>query len=172
MKTIIYTNYKNKGKITDLILGIILILTALSGLFMGSTLVLRLMMYIIPIIMLLYSIKPYKVAFYFLKKDIKRFIAFIIQAIIITIGAVYILIFPVESLNYIIIIIGSLLLINSINNMILTNSKTSSLFSFIFGAICILFSNQLISIFYTLLLLLILFIGISKLTTYIYQNKK
>ena len=122
--------------------------------------------------MLLYSIKPYKVAFYFLRKNIKRFIAFLIQAILLTIISLYILIFPVESLNYIIMIIGGLLLINSINNMILTNSKALSLFPFILGSICILFSNQLIRIFYTFILLLILFIGISKLTTYIYQNKK
>jgi len=172
MKTIIYTNnFNNKGKITELILGIVMILVALSGLFMGSTLLLKLIMYILPVILLLYSIKPYKMAFYFFKKNIKRFLIFIIQAIILTISAIYILFYPVESLNYIIIIIGVLSLINSINNMILTNSKYFSFLPFLFGTICILFSNQIISIFYTLLLLFILFIGVSKTTSYIHKNK-
>lgn len=173
MKTIIYTNTSSKkGNIFDLILGILMIITAFSGLFMGSTLVLKLIMYIFPIIILLYSIKPYKIAFYFFKKNIKRFVAFIIQAIFLTISALYILFFPVESLNYIIIFIGILLIINSINNMLLTNSKGLSFIPFLFGAVCVLFSNQIISFFYTILLIFILFTGISKIITYNYYNKK
>ena len=172
MKTIIYSNNNKQGKITDLILGITMILVAFSGLFMGSTLVLKLIMYIFPIIILLYSIKPYKIAFYFLKKDFKRFIAFIIQAIFLTISALYILFYPVESLNYIIVFIGILAIINSINNMLLTNSKRLSFMPFLFGTICVLFSNQIINFFYTILLIFILFTGISKIITYNYYKKR
>lgn len=171
MKTIIYSkSINNKSKITDLILGILMVLVAFSGLFMGSKLVLKLIMYIFPIIILLYSIKPYKIAIYFFKKDFKRFIAFIIQAILLTLSALYILFYPVESLNYIIVFIGILAIINSINNILLTSSKRLTFIPFLFGAICILFSNQIINIFYTILLIFILFTGISKIITY--KHKK
>ena len=147
MRTIIYTNnFNKKNKISELILGIIMIILAVTGLFMDSKLILKLVMYIIPFIMLLYTIKPYKMASYFFKKDTKRFIVFLVQAIIITISALYILFFPIESLNYIIIVIGILLIINSINNMLLT-TKTLSFFPFLFGIICILFSNGIINTF-------------------------
>lgn len=169
MKTIIYSNnISKKGKITDLVLGILMILVAFSGLFMGSTLVLKIIMYIFPVIILLYSIKPYRIAFYFFKRDFKRFIPFIIQAVLLTLSALYILFYPVESLNYIIVFIGVLLIINSINNMLLTSSKRFAFIPFLFGAICILFSNQIISFFYTILLIFILFTGISKIITYSY----
>lgn len=173
MKTIIYSNSINKkGKITDLVFGILMILIAFSGLFMGSTLVLKLIMYIFPIIILLYSIKPYKVAVYFFRKDFRRFIVFLIQAILLTLSALYILFFPVESLNYIIVFIGILLIINSINNLLLTSSKRLSFIPFLFGSFCILFSNQIINFFYTILLIFILFTGISKIISYSYYNKK
>lgn len=173
MKTIIYSNSINKnGKITDLVFGILMILIAFSGLFMGSTLVLKLIMYIFPIIILLYSIKPYKVAVYFFRKDFRRFIVFLIQAILLTLSALYILFFPVESLNYIIVFIGILLIMNSINNLLLTSSKRLSFIPFLFGSFCILFSNQIINFFYTILLIFILFTGISKIISYSYYNKK
>ena len=173
MKTIIYSNSINKnGKITDLVFGILMILIAFSGLFMGSTLVLKLIMYIFPIIILLYSIKPYKVAVYFFRKDFRRFIVFLIQAILLTLSALYILFFPVESLNYIIVFIGILLIMNSINNFLLTSSKRLSFIPFLFGSFCILFSNQIINFFYTILLIFILFTGISKIISYSYYNKK
>lgn len=149
-----------------------MILVAFSGLFMGSTLVLKLIMYIFPIIILLCSIKPYKIAIYFFRKNFKRFIAFLIQAVALTLSALYILFFPVESLNYIIVFIGILSIINSINNTLLTNSKKLSFIPFLFGAICILFSNQIINFFYTILLIYILFTGISKIVTYTYYKKR
>ena len=167
MKTIIISNYnKNDAKPSNLIFGILMILISLSGLFMGSTLALKLLVYIFPIIILIFSIKSYKMAQYFFKKDIKRFIIFITQAIFLTTFALYILFFPIESLNFIIIGIGILTLISNINNMIIYNSKRLSFTSFIFSLICMLFSKQIINIFYTILLLFILFIGISKTTTY------
>ena len=168
MRTIIFKNYNNK--ISDLIFGILLIVISFSGLFMGSKLLLKLIMYIIPFIMLLCTIKPYKMAKYFFNKDIKNFIIFLSQAIVLTIGALYVLFFPIESLNYIIIIIGLLLIIHSINNMLLTNSKTLSFFPFILGFICVLFSNSIINTFYTLFLITTLFIGISKVTNYLYNK--
>lgn len=172
MKTIIYTNNQNKkGKISELILGTIMIILAFTGLFFDSKLILKLVVYIIPFIILLYTIKPYKIALYFLRKNIKRFIIFLIQAIILDVSAIYILFFPIESLNYIIIVVGILLIINNINNMMLTNSKPISFISFLFGIICILFSNQIINTFYTIFLIFILFTGIYKVTTYIYLKK-
>jgi len=172
MKTIIISNYnKNKPAISNLIFGILMILISLSGLFMGSTLVLKLLMYIFPVIILICSIKPYKMAIYFLKKDLKRFIIFITQAVFFTLSAIYMLFFPTESLNYIIIGIGILTLISNINNMILYSKNRLSFTSFIFSAICILFSKQIINMFYTILLLFILFLGISKTTTYFIQKR-
>lgn len=173
MKTIIYTNnFNKKNTIFDLILGIIMILLAFTGLFMNSKFILKLVMYIIPFIILLYTIKPYKMAFYFLKKDIKKFIIFFLQAITLTIGAGYVLFFPIQSLNYIIIIIGILLIINSFNNILLTDNKSVSFFPFFLGIICILFSNGIINTFYTIFLIFILFSGISKVTKYIYDKKR
>lgn len=169
MKTIIYTNDFNKGnKIKDLIYGLLMSTISFSGLFMESKLILKLIMYIIPIIILLYSIKLYKIAFYFSKKNLKKLIISFLQSITLTSVAIYIIFFPIESLNYVIITIGVLFIINSLNNIILYNTKLSFP-SFFFGILCILFSNVIINTFYTFMLIIILAIGISKVTTYFYK---
>ena len=162
MKTIVYIKNNKKNNISDLIIGILLLTIAFSGLFMNSKLILKLVMYLIPIALLVYSINLYKIAFGLSKTDKKHFILFLMQAILLTLIAIYIVFFPIDSLNYIIIFLGSILIINSINTMILTDSKALSFMPFLFGIILILFSNQIINTFYTLFLIILLFLGISK----------
>lgn len=176
MRTIIYTNNsfekRKKSDFFDLILGIIFIIISISGLFMGSKLILKILMYIIPIAILLYAGNIYRIAFSLAKTDKKHFIIFLIQGIILTTVSIYSLLFPLESLNYIVIFIGAILIINSLNTMMLTNSRTISFMPFFIGIILILFSNQIINTFYTLFLIILLFIGISKLTSFFYKLKQ
>ncbi len=174
MKTIVYTNinkFKKKNSITELIWGIILIIIAGAGLFMDSKLILKLFMYIIPLALLLYSIRIYKIAFYVKKNHMKNFIIFFTQAILLTIASIYVILFPIESLNYIIIIGGILLIINSLNKMMITGTTTFAFFPFLMGILCILFSNQIINTFYTLFLIIILFIGVSKIMNFFYLRR-
>lgn len=175
MKRIIYisnnTSFR-RSSISDLILGLIFVMIASSGLFLNSKLILKLVMYIIPFALLLYSLSIYKMAFNLKKTDKKHFIIFLIQAIFITFLAIYVIFYPLESLNYIIVLIGTLIMINSINRMIITNSKYLSFTPFLIGILLILFSNQIINTFYTLFLIILLFIGISKLINFFYKIKK
>ncbi len=162
---------KNKTqKLFDLMIGIILIIIAISGLFFGSTWLLKLFTYTIPIILLINAIKIFKIAKLIRKTDLKNFIIFIIQVIILIVGALYIIFFPLESLNYIIIILGIVYILNSINNIILTSANAFSFFPFLIGIICILFSKQIINTFYTLALIIMLFIGIAKILEFIYKR--
>ena len=174
LKTIVYTNFNNfkkKNSIAELIWGIIFIAIAFAGLFLDSKLILKLFMYIIPLALLLYSIRIYKIAFYFKKNNLKNFIIFLIQGILLTLAAIYIIWFPIESLNYIIIIGGILLIINSLNKMMITGSTTFAFLPFLMGILCILFSNQIINTFYTLFLIIVLFIGVSKIMNFFYLRK-
>lgn len=174
LKTIVYTNFNNfkkKNSITELIWGIILIIIAGAGLFMDSKLILKLFMYIIPLALLLYSIRIYKIAFYVKKNHMKNFIIFFTQAILLTIASIYVILFPIESLNYIIIIGGILLIINSLNKMMITGTTTFAFLPFLMGILCILFSNQIINTFYTLFLIIILFIGVSKIMNFFYLRR-
>ena len=172
MNTIIYTNINfkrnKKREVFDLILGIIFIIIGFSGLFLGSTFVLKLVTYIIPLILIISAIKTYKLSYSLKKTDFKHCIVFLIQAIILTILSIYIIIFPLKSLNYIVIILGVLSLLNSLNQMFISNIKTISFIPFVIGILCILFSNQIINTFYTLFLL---FIGVSKVFEFIYKRK-
>lgn len=175
MKTVIYINdnkkRKNKG-LGDLIIGILFLIIAFTGLFMNSKFILKLVMYLIPIALLLYSIHILKLAFSLRKTDKKHFIIFLLQGILIILGALYVIIFPIESLNYIIIFIGALIIINSINTMLLTGSRFLTFTPFLTGILLILFSNQIINTFYTIFLIILLFVGISKVTSFIYKIKK
>ncbi len=173
MKTIIYTNNYDfkKNYLKDLIFGIVLVILSVMGLFMNSKLILKLFMYIIPIGLLLYSANIYKMAFNLRKTDAKHFIIFLLQAIFLTLLAVYVLIFPIESLNYIIIVLGIILIINSINQMIITSIPALSFTPFFIGILCLIFSNQIINTFYTLFLIIIMLVGISKVLNYFYLKK-
>lgn len=173
MKTIIYTNNYNfkKNYLKDLIFGIVLVILSVMGLFMNSKLILKLFMYIIPIGLLLYSANIYKMAFNLRKTDAKHFIIFLLQAIFLILLAVYVLIFPIESLNYIIIVLGIILIINSINQMIITSIPALSFTPFFIGILCLIFSNQIINTFYTLFLIIIMLVGISKVLNYFYLKK-
>ena len=166
MKTVIYVNNNRKSSIIDLIIGIILFIISFTGLFMESKFILKLVMYLIPIGLLLYAINTYKIAFSLRKTDKKHFIIFLLQAIILTLGSLYVIYYPIESLNYIIIFIGTILIINSINTMMLTGSSALSFMPFLIGILLILFSNLIIDTFYTLFLIVLLFVSISKITKF------
>ena len=99
MKTVIYVNNYKKNYLKDLILGIVLVLVSISGLFMNSKLILKILMYLVPIGLLLYSLNIYKMAFNLRKTDPKHFVIFLIQALILTLLAIYVLIFPIKSLS-------------------------------------------------------------------------
>lgn len=171
MKTVIYVNNYKKNYLKDLILGIILVLVSISGLFMNSKLILKILMYLVPIGLLLYSLNIYKMAFNLRKTDPKHFVIFLIQALILTLLAIYVLIFPIKSLSYIIIIFGVFLIVSGINQMMLTKSSMLSFPSFFIGILCLLFSNQIINTFYTLFLIIILCVGLSKIFNYFYFRK-
>lgn len=174
MKTVIYVNNQNnkrRNDVEDFILGILFIILSFTGLFMNSKLILKLVMYLIPIALILYSIHLYKLAYSLYKTDKKHSLIFLIQGILLSLAAIYVLIFPIQSLNYILIFIGAILIINAINKMMLTGSTVFFFFPFLLGILLMLFSNQIIKTFYTLFLIILLFTGISKVIQYFYNRK-
>jgi len=173
MKTVIYVNnnFNKKSSIGDLIIGILFLIISITGLFMNSKFILKLVMYLIPLALILYAIHTLRIALSLRKTDKKHFFIFLIQAIILILGAIYVVLFPIESLNYILIFIGAIIMINSLNAMMLTHSGCLSFIPFLTGMLLILFSNQIINTFYTLFLIILLFIGLSKISTFIYRIK-
>jgi len=173
MKTVIFVNnqFKRKNSLGDLIIGLLLFIIAFSGLFMGSTFILKLVMYLIPIGLLIYALNIFKIALSLIKTDKKHFFIFLIQTFLIIALAIYVIWFPIESLNYIIIFIGGILIINSINTMLLTGTSTLSFGPFLLGIFLILFSNSIINTFYKLFFIVLLFIGISKITKFLIKLK-
>lgn len=175
MKTVIYVNGNNFNKkkgIGDLIIGILLFIISFTGLFMNSKFILKLVMYLIPSALFLYALNTYRIAFSLRKTDKKHFFIFLGQGILLTLFSIYIIVFPIESLNYILIFIGGIIMINSINTMLLTGSGCLSFMSFLTGSMLMIFSNQIINTFYTLFLIILLFVGITKVTNFFYRLKK
>ena len=173
MKTVIFVNndFKKKNGLGDLIIGLILFAISFSGLFMGSKFILKLVMYLVPFGLLLYALNILRIALSLIKTDKRHFVIFLIQAILIITGAIYVILFPIESLNYIIIFIGGIIIINSINTMLLTGTTFFSFGPFLIGILLILFSNSIINTFYKLFLIVLLFISISKITKFFINLK-
>jgi hypothetical protein len=173
MRTVVFVNnnFKRKNSFGDLIIGLLLFAISFSGLFMGSKFILKLVMYLVPIGLLLYSLNILKIAISLFKTDKKHFVIFLIQAFLIMVGAIYVIWFPIESLNYIIIFIGGILIINSINTMLLTGTSALSFGPFLLGTLLILFSDSIINTFYKLFLIVLLFISISKITKFFIRLK-
>ena len=166
-----YKKQYQKELITNLIQGIIICCLAGSGLFFGSKLLLQVVIYIFPIFILTYSINLLSLGLGIIKTNHNQGISFFIQALIFAIFAIYIMINPIKSLNIALVIIGSLIVLNAVIKMFYYPDYLP-LGSFIGGGILILFSETLIDLFYTIVMLFLLLYGIGKIINAIYQIKE
>ena len=165
-----YKKQFKKELITDLIQGIILLIIACSGLFFGSKLLLKIVIFIFPIFILTYAVNLFSMGISIIKTNTKQGLSFFIQSFIVTLFAVYIILNPLNTLGFVLVAIGALILANAIIKMIYFPNYLP-IGSFIFGGILILFSNFLIDVFYFLVMIILLMIGISKISKSIYTIK-
>lgn len=167
-----YKNQYRKELITDLIQGILFLIFSCSGLFFGSKLLLSIVIYIIPLFILIYSINLFSMGFSIFKNDKRKSITFFIQSLMFVLFAIYIFLNPIKSLNYVLVIIGAVIITNAIIKAIYFPNYFP-VGSFIFGGILIIFSEALINFFYTIAMFILLFFGVSKISKFIYAlNKK
>lgn len=165
-----YKNQYTKELITDLIQGIIFLLTSCAGLFFGDKLLLKLFIYIFPVFILTYSINLLSLGIGLIKTRRNQALSFFIQALIYAVFAIYIFLNPISSLGFILVTIGVIILINSIIKMIYFPNYVP-LGSLLGAGILILFADTLINLFYTLAMTFLLFFGISKISKFMYSFK-
>lgn len=169
MKQVIINNDQFKENLKkyrnfNLIQGIILIVIGVTGLFFNSKILLRMAVYVFPIFILSYVVKIIMMAFQIRKTDTKMFWVMIVQALLLFIGSVYVIINPFDTLQYLIVGVGVLFIVNSIVKFISTKGSITPVATTVIGVLCLIFPNQIIDIFYTIVLIIILIVGIFKLS--------
>lgn len=165
-----YKNQYRKELITDLVQGIIFLIISGAGLFFGDKLLLKLFIYIFPLFILTYSVNLFSIGMGALKKHKNQAISFFIQSLIYLFFAIYIFLNPISSLGFVLVIIGVIILINAIIKMIYFPNYVP-LGSLIGAGLLILFADSLINLFYTIVMIFLLFFGISKISKFIYSLK-
>lgn len=153
-----------KFKIFNLIQGIILIIIGIAGLFFNAKIFLRLAVYVLPLLLLSYVAKTIVMAYPLRKTDMKNFSIMMVQSIILLISAIYVIFYPFDTLQYLIMGIGVLLVLDSVVKFIYTEGSIYPVTSTILGLLCLVFPNQLINIFYKAVLAIILLLGIFKVS--------
>lgn len=165
-----YKHQYRKELITDLVQGILLLVIACSGLFFDSKLLLELIIYIFPIFILTYAVNLFWMGIGTLKYKISQSIIFFIQSLLFILFAIYIILNPIGSLGYVLVIIGSIIIINALIKM-LYFPNYFPVTSFIGGGILILFADALINFFYSIAMVILLILGVSKISKFIYSIK-
>lgn len=153
-----------KYKNFNLLQGIILIIVGITGLFFDSKILLRLAVYVFPIFVLSHAAKTLMNAFSIRKTDVKSFWSMIVQTALLLICSIYVIINPFDTLQYLIISIGLLFIINSVVQFIFTKGSIAPVASTVIGVLCLIFPGQIIDIFYTIILVIILIVGIFKVS--------
>lgn len=165
-----YKHQIRKELISDLIQGIILLIISCAGLFFGSKLLLKLVIYVFPLLIFIYATNIFTIGIKTLKISKKQGISLLIEAIAFALFAIYIFINPINTLGMILVIIGSVIIANAIMKMLIFTNYLP-IGSFIFGGILIFFADGLINLFYTIVMIALLFYGISKISKFIYSIK-
>lgn len=154
-----------KFRLFNLIQGIILIIIGVTGLFFNAKIFLRLAVYVLPLLLLSYVAKTVMMAIPIRKSDFKSFVVMIIQAFLLLVSAIYVIFYPFDTLQYLVMGIGVLLVMDSVVKFIYTEGSVYPVTSTILGLLCLVFPNQLINIFYKAVLAFILIIGIFKISS-------
>ncbi len=157
--------------VTNFIQGLILVTIALLGIIFGQKILLKLIIYIFPLFILTYAVNLFIMGLRSLKINMKTAISFFIQAVIPFGLALYIFFDPISSLGLVLVIIGILIILNGIIKMIYFPDYIP-VSAFITGGMLILFSDFLINLFYTMVMVFLLFVGIGKIGKAIYSFKE
>ena len=166
-----YKAQYRKELITDLIQGILLLVISCAGLFFGSKLLLKIIIYIFPLFILTYAINLFSMGISAIKNNQNQGISFFIQAAIFALFAVYIFFNPIDTLGFVLVVLGIAILANAVIKMIYFPNYMP-IGSFIGGMLLILFSDFLIDIFYSIVMVFLLMFGISKISKFIYSINK
>ena len=164
-----YKKQFQKEMITDLVQGILLLIIAITGLF-GSKLLLKLFIYIFPLFILTYAINLFSMGLSIIKTRQSQGISFFIQSIIFAAFAIYIFLNPINTVNYILIMIGAFIITNAIIKMIYFPNYIP-VGSLVCGFLLIVFSEFFIEFFYSIIMIFLLIYGTSKISKAIYTMK-
>lgn len=159
-----------KYKNFNLLQGIILIIIGITGLFFDSKILLRLAVYVFPILVLSHVAKILMNAFAIRKTDSKSFWIMLVQALLLFICAGYVIINPFDTLQYLVAGVGLLFIINSVVQFIATKGSIAPVATIVIGVLCLIFPGQIIDIFYTIILVIILIVGVFKLSAATFIN--
>lgn len=168
-----YKAQYRKELITDLVQGILLLIIAFCGLFLGDALLLKLAIFIFPIFILTYAINLLSMGLGVIKYNQKQGITFFMQAIIFAGIAIYIFLNPIKSLGFILVVLGGIIIANAIIKMIYFPNYTP-VGSIVCGLFLMIFADLLIKFLYTIAMIFIMMYGIAKISKFIYsiKNKK
>ena len=164
-----YKEQYKKDLVFSIILGIILIVIAISGLF-GSKLLLKIGIVLFPVLMIIYAINLLTIGFSMYKNYKHQARSYFLQALLVALIALYIIINPIETLNWIIILVGIFIIANGLVKMIYFPGYIP-LLSFIGGGLLILFSNLIIDFIYFIVLGILFGKGLSLLMNSITKIK-
>lgn len=165
-----YKNKYRKELILDFIQGIILLSISCAGLFFGSKLLLKLVIYILPLFILTYSFTLFTMGISSFKNNRKQGISLFVQSLLFAFLSIYIFLNPIDTLGFVLVVFGTIIIANAIVKMFYFPNFLP-IGSFIFGGILIIFSEALINFFYTLVMLFLLLYGINKISKFIYSIK-
>ena len=165
-----YKKQYKKELIYELILGVLLIVIAISGLFFGSKLLLKMGIIIFPLLILSYGIKLLLISMSLFRNFPKQASSFLIEAFLTFIIAIYIIINPIETLSFILIIAGAFIVASSIMKIMLFGSYVP-VTTLLLGILLMLFSNELINIMYYFVMVLVLMAGAGLITSAYYKIK-
>jgi len=168
-----YKKQYRKELLTDLVQGILLLIIAFCGLFLGDALLLKLAIYIFPLFILTYAINLFSMGIGVIRINQRQGITFFIQSVIFAGIATYIFLNPIKSLGFILVVLGGIIIANAIIKMIYFPNYTP-IGSIVCGIFLMLFADSLIKFFYTIAMIFILMYGMTKISRFIYsvKNKK
>jgi len=166
-----YKSQYRKELITDLVQGIIFLIIGGSGIFLGSKLLLKIIIYIVPLFILTYAVNLFSMGLSIFKHKKRQAISFFIQALVFALFAIYIFFNPIKSLGFVFVIFGISIISNAIIKMIYFPNYLP-ISSFIAGGLMILFSEALVNFFYTIVMVFLLFYGFNKISKFIYSIRK
>lgn len=156
-----YKDQYKKDLVFSIILGVILIVLAASGLF-GSKLLLKIGIVLFPVLMIIYATNLLTIGLSMYKKYKHQARTYFLQALLVALIAIYIIINPIETLNWIIILVGIFIIASGLVKMLYFPGYIPVL-SFVGGGLLILFSNIIIEFIYFIVLIILFGKGISLL---------
>lgn len=148
--------------------GILLTVVSLLALFMDKNILLRFLIIIVPIVMLIHVARRVHLL---IKGESLSISGEVLQLILITLLAFYIIANPVSSLALLLRLIGGYFIIRAFVILVASNYPVP-VFTFILGLFLVIFSNEIVGTLYTIFFIVTLLIGVSMIARSVKALKK